>query len=211
MSIDDRHILYNDHWRPLADLAGWSQAGDGIGSDLLDRYGSPGRYYHNLLHLAECLSELEAAKASCADPVAVAIAIWFHDAVYDAARADNERASEELAVARLSVLGEAEDRIARVAHLIRDTAHQADPATPDGRLIVDIDLAILGKNPARFDNYDSAIRLEYAHVPDDAYRRGRGDVLRRFLSRPTIYRTPDFVDRLEKQARANLERAVARL
>jgi predicted metal-dependent HD superfamily phosphohydrolase len=211
MSIDDRQILFYDRWWPLSEEAGWRPGRvEQVGWDLIRRYAGPERHYHNLTHLDECLDALEQVKADCEDPIAVATALWFHDAVYDAVRADNEELSEDLAVERLTEMGETQERITRVRRLILDTAHRTEPSTPDGRLIVDIDLSILGKNPDRFDNYDAAIRLEYAHVPDDAYRRGRAEVLRRFLDRPRIYRTRAFAP-LEQPARANLARAIARL
>lgn len=203
-------------WLALAVPEQWYDSGDDAGlavcHDLLvNRYGDPRRAYHNQLHLLECLEELDAAGETCADPATVALALWFHDAVYDPTRGDNEAASADLAAVRLAALGEPTDRIARVRELVLDTTHRDEPATPDGRLIVDVDLSILGKSQARFDNYDAAIRAEYAHVPDAAYRAGRATVLRQFLDRPTIFRTPMFVERYEHQARENLTRAVARL
>ena len=210
LNINDPQNLYHGWWL-LSDDAGWRGRVEATGWDLVHRYGGPDRHYHSLAHLRECLEALEDVEAACEDPVAVATALWFHDAVYDATRSDNEAKSEDLAVERLTEMGESQERITVVRRLIRDTAHRPDPATPDGRLVVDIDLSILGKNPARFDNYDAAIRREYAHVPDEAYRHGRAGVLRGFLARPTIYRTPTFVERYEAAARANLERALAKL
>lgn len=212
MSVDDRQILFYHNWWPLAEEARWQRGRvKQIGWDLIRRYGGPDRHYHGLTHLIECIDAWEEIRTDCEDAVAVATALWFHDAVYDATQSDNEAKSEDLAVERLTGMGESQERISRVRRLIRDTAHRADPATPDGKLIVDIDLSILGKNPARFDNYDAAIRREYAHVPDEAYRHGRAGVLRGFLARPTIYRTPTFAERYEAAARANLERALAKL
>ena len=47
-------------------------------------------------------------------------------------------------------------------------------------------VGILGSPAARFATYDRDIRLEYAHVPEPAYRTGRGAILERFLARPSI-------------------------
>ena len=83
-------------------------------------------------------------------------------------------------------------------------------AHPDAPYLIDIDLAILGADPAAFDVYDAAIRKEYAHVPDDAYRAGRAKALQSFLDRERIFTTSAFAP-LETRARSNLERAIARL
>ena len=208
-------------WSSLASGEMWhavpdANAGDDMGHaacyDLLaDRYGDPRRAYHNQQHLLECLEELNAAVHLCEDAIAVELALWFHDAIYDPARTDNESASADLAASRLAQFVDEPERISRVREMILDTAHRREPATPDGRLIVDIDLSILGKPPARFDAYDAAIGTEYAHVPAAAYRAGRAAVLRAFLDRRTIYRLPHFVAKYECQARANLARAISRL
>ncbi len=184
-------------------------------ADLLSRWSSPGRTYHNVEHLRECLDELETAVTAeacgAADFRPVSLALWFHDAIYDPTRSDNESASAELAAEQLARLGEPPETIATVRRLILDTSHRSLPVTPDGRLIVDIDLAILGKPAERFDRYDASIRAEYAHVSDADYRVGRAKVLRSFLDRPAIYGSSVFIARYEAAARENLRRAVARL
>ena len=62
-----------------------------------------------------------------------------------------------------------------------------------------------------FDTYERAIRLEYAHVPDDAFRAGRSKILRHFLARPRLYHLPWFADRYAAPARSNLQRSLAAL
>ena len=86
-----------------------------------------------------------------------------------------------------------------------------EPVGPDAQLLVDIDLAILGAAPARFDEYERQVRNEYAHVPDEAFREGRRRVLQQFLARPVIYRTAPAHRTLERRARANLARSIAAL
>ncbi|HEX8913014.1 MAG TPA: hypothetical protein VF796_11690 [Humisphaera sp.] len=201
-----------DRWARLVAASGWPVPASRVAlDDLLARYAEPHRAYHDRTHLAECLALLDEARAACADPRAVEVAIWFHDAVYDPRATDNEPASADLADRQLAALGEPAAWVARVHQLILDTAHRDEPASADGALLVDIDLAILGADAARFDAYDRAIRAEYAHVPEPAYRAGRSAVLRRFLDRRPIYRTPPMADRFEAAARRNLAAAIARL
>jgi predicted metal-dependent HD superfamily phosphohydrolase len=62
-----------------------------------------------------------------------------------------------------------------------------------------------------FEDYEYSIRLEYAHVSEADFARGRATILRQFLSRPTIYYTPHFHKQYETQARLNLERSLTKL
>ena len=85
------------------------------------------------------------------------------------------------------------------------------PSADDCRLMLDIDLGILGTPPDVFESYDQAIRREYHWVPEPDYRKGRATVLASFLNRDAIYRTSAFVEQHEKQARSNLERKINEL
>lgn len=211
MADKTNELALMSRWGSLATHQIWGDDAPYVGHGLLARYGELGRAYHNRDHLLECLVELDAVEDAADDWGALATALWFHDAVYDPTRSDNEAASADLAARQLAALGAEPDEIARVRQLVLDTAHKVDPATPDGRLVVDIDLSILGKDPARFDHYDRAIRAEYAHVPEPAYRAGRTAVLRSFLDRSAIYRTEQFAARYDQPARENLRRAIDRL
>jgi predicted metal-dependent HD superfamily phosphohydrolase len=204
------HVVLRSRWMSARS----GPIAEAVIADLLSRWSSPGRAYHNVEHLRECLDELDAVTAAACEAVdirPISLALWFHDAIYDPTRSDNESASAELAAAQLARLGESPETIAAVRRLVLDTAHRSQPATPDGRLIVDIDLAILGKPAERFDRYDAAIRAEYAHVSEADYRAGRAKVLQSFLDRSAIYTTPVFGARYETAARENLRRAVSRL
>jgi predicted metal-dependent HD superfamily phosphohydrolase len=138
-------------------------------------------------------------------------AIWFHDVIYDPTRGDNEERSADLAVQALQKMGADEQSVAAVKGLILDTRHVAPAASADGRLLVDIDLSILGRPADEFDTYEQAIRREYAYVPDEAFASGRARILRGFLAREWIYATELFRERYEMAARENLRRSLARL
>ena len=179
---------------------------------LVAAYTGRDRHYHDIGHIDECLREFDAVRDLSRDPVAVEAAIWFHDVIYDGRRKDNEELSADLADADLKRLGAPEVLRPEVRRLILLTRHDGAPAPDDvdGQLIVDIDLASLARPPAVFDANTRLIRREYPHVPDDAFNRGRRDLLGSFLARPRIYYTDTFFTRYEPAARANLERAVAR-
>jgi predicted metal-dependent HD superfamily phosphohydrolase len=197
---------WHDTWRDLR-LA----PPDGALDALLARWAEPHRRYHTPQHLRECLALLAAHRHEAAHPGEVAIAVWFHDAIYDTARHDNEAASADWARRVLRAAGAAEETMSRVDALILATRHSQGPATPDERLLVDIDLAILGAEPARFDEYERQIRDEYGFVPQDTFRARRAGILRGFLARPALFATPSLKARLEAPARANLAAAIARL
>ena len=196
-----------DRWRALWP-GGPSGAIDAVYRDLVARYTEPHRAYHTLGHVADCLRRLDEVRPLLARPDEAELAMWFHDAVYDPQRMDNEARSAELAAEALAALGVGAASIARVGELIRLTSHTAAELTGDGALVGDIDLAILGAEPEAFAAYDAAIRREYDWVPEDLFRRERARVLAGFLARPRIYHTRTFVDALEQRARANLEAAI---
>ena len=178
---------------------------------LIEAYVAPSRAYHNLGHIAHCLSEFDRVKEKCASPEAVELAIWFHDLVYDPKGGDNEAQSASLAETTLSAAGVARQTIDDVTRLILATRHISVPSEDDARILVDIDLSILGQLPAVFDEYERGIRREYAHVDEPAFRKGRSMIVRRFLERKTIYGTPVFQERYEASARQNLSRSLKML
>jgi len=196
----------------------WRRAWTGIGAAgegtaLFERlkaaYAEPQRHYHTLQHLGECLALFDGARTLADRPHEVELALWFHDAVYEVKRHDNEQRSADWAREALQDAGVGGDAAQRVHDLVMATRHTAVPAGRDERLLVDIDLSILGAERARFDEYERQIRREYAYVPGFLFRRKRREILKGFLDRPAIYGTPHFHDALEARARENLARAIA--
>src|SRR5437868_5756855 len=81
----------------------WEQVGvpSDRGADiqpLLGAYESADRHYHNLRHLQHCLRELDLARKEAKDPAAIELAIWYHDAIYDPTRHDNEQRSADMLI-----------------------------------------------------------------------------------------------------------------
>ena len=179
-------------------------------ADLETRYREPQRHYHTLQHLEECFAALDAVRPHIADAAAVELALWFHDAIYDVHRRDNEARSADLAAASLRDAGLPDVLIGKVTALILATRdHTGTDA--DAAALLDADLAILGAAPARFDAYERQIRAEYAHVPDDVFVPARLRILESFLHRPHLFATPGFRARFGPQARINLKTALGRL
>src|SRR5581483_3578417 len=80
-------------------------AADATFAELAAAYSAPGRYYHTFEHIAEMLGLLQIHHRRAADPTTVQLAVWFHDAVYDSRRSDNEARSADLAADRLRAWG----------------------------------------------------------------------------------------------------------
>ena len=192
-------------WRDTLPASAPAAAVARIGDDLLARWHEPQRYYHTAEHLQGVLWVIEEQAATARDLDAVRLAAWFHDAVYDPRRVDNEEASALLAEASLPELHIEPARVAEVARLVRLTAsHDPMPGDRNSGLLTDADLAILAATPEAYRTYTVAIRREYAHVPEAAFVTGRTAVLRNLLDLPWLFHTPVLRERWEEPARANI-------
>jgi predicted metal-dependent HD superfamily phosphohydrolase len=200
-------------------LGRWTRAAQGAGATagtadleaagrhLIGCWSQPHRAYHSVTHLTAVLDVVDRFAGLAPHPDRVRLAAWLHDAVYDprALGDANERDSAVLARGLLTTLGAPGDVAADVARLVGLTAgHATDPDDPDGELLCDADLAILASDDRAYAEYAAAIRREYAHVPDDAFRAGRARVLQALLELPSIYRRPSLREAWESAARANL-------
>lgn len=195
---------FAEAWR---DATG-ADAPPGLHAALLAAYQEPARVYHGVGHLKDCLRVFAAFAPLAHRPSEVVLALWFHDAVYDPRATDNEERSARWAEASLGATPVA----ARVAAMIRATrTHEPPPDLPDADLLLDVDLSILGRDPATFDAYEAQTRAEYAWVPDGDFRAGRAAILRRFIERPRVFRTEAFHALYDRVARHNLRASLARL
>ena len=180
-------------------------------NELKARYSELPRAHHTLQHLEECFGWFEQARELVRAPGAVAVALFYHDAIYDTHASDNEAQSAALARAVLDEYVASDSDPDVIDALIMATKHDAVAADADARVLVDIDLAILGTEVARCDEYERQVRQEYSWVEERAFREGRGRILREFLARPVLYNTTFFRERLESRARDNLARSLAAL
>jgi predicted metal-dependent HD superfamily phosphohydrolase len=201
--------LLSDSWTRTWRALAANPPSPALYAQLIQQYAEPQRKYHTLQHLAECIAQLEPALGLCAHPGEVEIALWFHDAIYDLARTDNEMQSALWAVRALASAGLSAEVCERVKKLVLATRHSALPATDDERLLVDADLAILGAGPARFEEYERQIRQEYGAVPFDVFCARRRAILAQFLERPQLYSTEFFRNALEARARENIARSLS--
>ena len=228
---------------PVARPAGWAA----LGAELLDRWDEPHRGYHASGHLADVLDRLDRLTGDepggppargrgepllrheeprdGAVPPAVALAAWFHDAVHTGHTPQDETASADLAIDRLTALGLPDDAAQRVGELVLATAGHTGAGTDPGRhhdrlhdrrhdraaLLCDADLGILGAGERRYRAYAAGVRAEYPDVDDARFARGRAAVLRALLDRPRLFVTHAAHAWWERPARANLSAELAEL
>lgn len=200
----------------------WSAAFDDLGArismsefnNLRTKYTEIHRHYHTERHLEECFEQYELLyESELTTPGEVALAIFYHDAIYEIPGADNEYRSAELARKELSQLGVAEHSVTAVANMIEASTHRRGhtPKTGDEKYFLDIDMSILGASGDRFDEYEWQIRKEYSIFPHDQFNLGRAKVLKTFLDMESIYYTDYFRSKLERQARDNISRSLSKL
>jgi predicted metal-dependent HD superfamily phosphohydrolase len=155
------------------------------------------RAYHNLIHVAA----VREAVVGLGGLPATRLAAWYHDAVYEPARTDNEDASARLARERLAATQETVEEVERLILLSKTHSPEVDDL--QGQILCDADLAILAAPPEDYCRYAEAIRKEYDFVDDRTFWQGRAQVLQSLLSRPAIYHTPGMQE-AEAAARVNV-------
>lgn len=207
----DKSTLDITHWRSMWEQLGGMVPPQAVYEQFLRAYAEPHRAYHTRQHLTECLNLLDQARHLCTHGEEIAAALWFHDAIYQPRRNDNEARSGEWLTQVATEVGVAPQRIARLSALVMATRHQAIPHDHDAQVLVDIDLAILGAPLQRFEEYEGQVRQEYRWVPWFLYRRKRAAILAGFLNRSRIYSTEPFFKQFEDTARDNLQRSLALL
>lgn len=196
-----------DRWWPIP-------GAEALRDELAAAYADPHRGYHDTRHLTDVLQridELLDADDLGVDRTTVRLAAWFHDGVYDGRPGAEER-SAQWAEQSLPAVGVSPDRVAEVARLVRMTErHRPAEDDPAGGVLCDADLGILAADPERYDEYTSAVRREYAQVPDVAFAEGRSAILRDLVAKDTLFHTTYAREHWEARARANVAAELKRL
>ena len=184
--------------------------------DISVRYGEPQRAYHTLSHIEQLLVQFDSIKHDMSEPHIVALALYYHDVIYDPTRADNEQKSAEYAVDALNTCLSLEQCQDLYALIMMTANHQIDESIDsvkhsDAAYLLDMDLSILGAPWPTYEQYANAIRQEYAHVSDIDYCDRRTAVLQGLLAHPKLYLTDYYYNQLEAQARDNINRELTSL
>ncbi|WP_019384467.1 HD domain-containing protein [Acinetobacter venetianus] len=172
---------------------------------LIVAYSEKHRAYHTIQHLYECLVLLESVRSYLKDVNAVALALWFHDAVYDPQAKDNELKSAALFEQYLAQDLSADD-VQKIKQWILATQWHEATDELDLQFLLDIDLAILAASPERFSEYEQQIQQEYVWVDPDVYSIKRKEVLAHFYQAERLYQAEYFQQNFEQRAKQNLNR-----
>lgn len=199
---------------------------------VLSHYQAPGRHYHTLVHISDCMSVIDwitnrlpiRSDLPIADAIlkgrdthlqrelfTLELALWYHDVVYDPKLSNNEELSAAILRAHADDLSLDRTMVEVAGYGIMATMHKGRIDNPAYAMVVDIDLNILHAPEERFDLFERQARAEYAFVDDASWIIGRTKVLQGFLDRDWIYSTALFRRLFEGEARANLKRSITRL
>ena len=184
---------------------------EAAGQSLVAAWSEPHRTYHSVDHLREILARIDDLADVAEDVDAVRLAAWYHDVVY-AGLPDDEERSARRAEEDLSRLGLPAALVDEVARLVRMTVtHDPAPGDRNGEVLSDADLAALAAPRERYRANSAAIRAEYHHISDEAFRKGRIQVLGVLLGGSGVFRTEPGRRHWEAAARENMRAEMAEL
>lgn len=174
-------------------------------SEVSDNHSQKKRYYHNLNHLQDLYEQLHEVKDKLDNWNVILFTLFYHDSIYNTLKKDNEEKSAALAEKRLIEIDVGEEERQRCVQQILATKSHNMCEQSDTNYFTDADLSILGRTPDVYDIYCQQVRKEYAIFLGFLYRRGRKKVVKHFLAMDRIYKTKEFFNRYEHQARRNLQ------
>jgi len=175
-----------------------------IHAKLIQAYDEPGRFYHTLHHIQCCLGLFEDAKHVAQHADALALAIWFHDAIYEPGANDNEQRSADWFIEQTDGVFEQSLRDRVYAHIMA-TLHAGDVfENEDTRLMVDIDLASFGMPWPIFLRDSENVRKELPYLSDAEFYPKQCAFSRSLLDKERFFQSDYFYQHYESQARENI-------
>lgn len=207
----------------------WIETVQGIGGNLehadeefaeiVQRYRTgDGRSYHNLFHIDRVLGFINKFDHLSKNKHTLKAAIFGHDIVYVPGSLTNEQESAEvfdLILQRLSIKKEDVSEIKRLILITQE--HKTTDEDIDGKLIIDGDYEILASEEDVYNRYSANIWRENVgsgKVSEEAFKRGRTRLVNGWLEsikENRLFLIPEIRERLQPQAKNNLERELLRL
>ncbi len=175
-------------------------------AELTARYSEPQRHYHNAAHIEDLLEKFAPLASGFLAPDEAIAAVYFHDAIYETGKPDNESRSAQLAREALSQLGMGEPAVDRVTAMIEATASHEATGDPDTDLFIDLDMSILASPHDRYERYAHEVMAEFTTIYSKAdYCAGRiAMFLEPTMNRENVFLTLAFAD-ADDIARQNME------
>eukprot|EP00239_Pterosperma_sp_CCMP1384_P001329 CAMPEP_0197851934 /NCGR_PEP_ID=MMETSP1438-20131217/19260_1 /TAXON_ID=1461541 /ORGANISM="Pterosperma sp., Strain CCMP1384" /LENGTH=272 /DNA_ID=CAMNT_0043465739 /DNA_START=69 /DNA_END=884 /DNA_ORIENTATION=+ len=179
---------------------------------IIDNYSAKRRVYHTLKHIYDMFKLFDQYKHALENSNLVAVAILFHDLVYEGRnREDEEKSAQELRRFGAEV-GMPSADIDEVARWIELTAtHQVESnECKDCKFFMDFDMAVLGLPWLQYREYFLNVKKEYQGLKSGGWlfslfwAFGRPKAMGKLLQVEHIYATPAFRERYEARARDNL-------
>jgi len=171
-------------------------------TEIEDYYSSELRYYHNLFHIENMLSELKSIETDVKEKDTLLFSIYYHDIIYNTSNSDNEFKSAMLFKNRIERTSF--KQVEKCVQQIELTKEHKLAKDNDINILLDIDFSILGKSKTEYNEYSQNIRKEYQAYSDFEFKIGRKKVLNEFLNSPSIYKTDYFKTKYETNARNNI-------
>ena len=189
-------------WRKVSEDSR-SGSSDMVFDELVSLYTGPDRHYHCAEHIRFCLDKLDEAREAGNYSINVEMAVWFHDAIYEAGDSENERKSASW-FAQCTRGHLSREMIDEISQLIVATTHRDTPNSWQEKLLVDVDLSSFGLPWEKFLEDGHNIRLEFGHLSDEEFVSNQSRFLNGLLERPVIFHTRHFSDCYEAVARQNI-------
>ncbi|MFP7706525.1 hypothetical protein [Trueperella sp. LYQ141] len=194
---------------------------------LVELWSGQERRFHNTQHLFDLLTRINTLASEAHNAELVRLAAWGHGIVFSSADKDvyvrnggeDRSASADLAAQIYRSLGidPATCQAIRTMILSMRTRPTSmtdtgviEPIDMDLMVLIDAHLGFLANQPQKYRKYMTAVREEYAHIPDERFFTARLDIVTRLLARKALFSTP-LAKQWEQLARENLTSEQKRL
>lgn len=185
-------------------LTGANDNSQNIHQQLIQAYNKPGRFYHTLKHIECCLGFLEDIKDIANNPDALALSIWFHDAIYEPGANDNEQRSADWFMDETQNIFDDGLRDIVYAHIMATLHLNEEVKDHDSRLMIDIDLSSFGMPWPTFLRDSENVRKESPQLTDAEFYPKQCEFSQGLLKKSRFFQSDYFYKHYEAQARQNL-------
>lgn len=144
-------------------------------ADLEKLWNQKTRFYHNVQHLNQIITDIQYnilfGDLSVVEKHTLLLAAFFHDAIYDAKRKDNEDKSIEFF--KKSYIGKDAIMVQKVSDLIEVTKYRKRPTEKLQKIMWDADNAGFKKGFDYLLKTEKLIHKEYPFISTEVYKENR--------------------------------------